>query len=258
MNDKFPGLLSIVTVCLNDIVGLKRTHASLQFQTFRDFEWIVVDGASSDGTVEYLRKFTVGECSYSSSPDNGLYDAMNKGIQRASGSYILFLNSGDVLANRSVLESISSKLNSESVDLVYGDSLEHGQESIVYKPARSHLFLWYGMFTHHQAMFYSRKAIHALRYETKYPIGADYGLTAALLTKGGKAKHVPIPVCLFESGGLSSRNLEQGLIDQYRIRREILQYNALICSAIRLLHRTVYRVKTMMPRLYEKLRYLKG
>jgi len=104
--------LSIITVNLNNLAGLKKTIESVYAQTWKKFEYIIVDGGSTDGSKELIEQLSSrDECSvrYISEPDNGVYQAMNKGIKMASGEYLLFLNSGDYLVNENVLETVFSK-----------------------------------------------------------------------------------------------------------------------------------------------------
>ena len=100
-------IFSIITVTRNNLPGLKRTHDSLKIQICHDFEWVVVDGASTDGTPDYLR--TTGAI-WVSEPDSGLYDAMNKGLGNAVGDYIVFMNAGDLFAAPDVLDKIKSPI----------------------------------------------------------------------------------------------------------------------------------------------------
>lgn len=111
--------LSVITINRDNLVGLQRTVESVVSQTWREFEYILVDGASSDGSAEYLAD-NVDLFDYSESePDNGVYHAMNKGIKQAHGEYLLFLNSGDVLANDTILEELIPLLGGEGI--IYGD-----------------------------------------------------------------------------------------------------------------------------------------
>jgi glycosyltransferase involved in cell wall biosynthesis len=113
--------LSIITICLNDIEGLKKTVQSVVGQSFKDYEYIVVDGASNDGTVEFLKAQGKGITHIISEKDNGIYNAMNKGIKLAKGDYCLFLNSGDYLANGDVLMSVF--LQNRDNDILYGNMI---------------------------------------------------------------------------------------------------------------------------------------
>ena len=98
--------ISIITINLNNVSGLENTLSSVRAQTFRDFEQIVVDGGSSDGSVDVIRANSDWIAQWISEPDSGIYNAMNKGVRMASGDYLLFLNSGDCLASPKVLENV--------------------------------------------------------------------------------------------------------------------------------------------------------
>ena len=119
----------------NNISGPRPTGVSLNAQRCRDFEWIIVDGGSRDGTAAFLKDYPDAI----SEPDNGLYDAMNKGTARARGEYLLFLNAHDTLADSETLEKIQAQ--AYAVDFIYGDSLEDGH----YKRARTHASSGYAL-----------------------------------------------------------------------------------------------------------------
>ena len=111
--------LSIITINRNNAAGLKKTVESVVTQTYNDFEYIIIDGASTDGSVEVIQEFADKISFWVSEPDKGVYNAMNKGILKANGEYLLFLNSGDWLRNDSVISDFV--LNEFSQDIVYGD-----------------------------------------------------------------------------------------------------------------------------------------
>ena len=113
-------LLSIITITYNNLSGLQRTIASVQQQTFSDYEQIVIDGASTDGTPDYLKTTNVR---YVSEKDKGIYDAQNKGIALAKGDYCFFLNAGDTFCSPTVLERIFHALPSPHPDILYGNEL---------------------------------------------------------------------------------------------------------------------------------------
>jgi len=98
--------LSIITVNLNNEVGLSKTIESVQNQTYRDYEYIIIDGGSIDGSLNILNEYSQIFTHWVSEPDSGIYDAMNKGIKFAKGEWIIFMNSGDFFANKNVLENI--------------------------------------------------------------------------------------------------------------------------------------------------------
>src|SRR3954468_20203867 len=116
-----PSLFSIVTVVLNDCEGLQRTHRSLNDKTCRDFDWIVVDGGSHDGTPEYLAANQRDSAWWRSAPDRGLYDAMNIGLSAAVGEYVIFLNAGDTLAEADTLKNLAMRVTQgDRPDFMYG------------------------------------------------------------------------------------------------------------------------------------------
>lgn len=252
-------MFSIITVCMNDIAGLKKTRGSIVEQTFSDFEWIVVDGASKDATTEFLASLPQGECNWSSEPDSGLYDAMNKGIDRSNGAYIIFLNSGDVFATNDVLERLHKVLDAEEevIDFLYGDALEADGRDVIYKPARSHKYLWYGMFTHHQAMLYSRQTISQQRYRTEYRIAADYAFTSEFLRYVKTLRRVDFPICLFEGGGITStaNSHWRGIKEQWTIGRIVSKRSALLCLFAASLHVLKHFFRRALPSAHRRWRY---
>jgi len=218
---------SIITVTKDNALGLARTRASIELQTFGNREWIVIDGA-----VEH---------------DRGIYDAMNKGISRARGDYLIFMNAGDMFAAPDTLERIAPLLH--DAGFAYGDALE-GNGFL--KPARHDIR--YGMVTHHQAMVYARAFVGSLRYDTAYKIAADYKFTAQIIAKAAAESraclYLPFPVCVFEAGGVSQRHAAEGQREQAAIRRA-LKMDAPYVDALQTMARWL---KQTMPQLYWLLR----
>jgi len=102
--------LSIITINKNNAAGLEETLASVACQTFQDYEYIVIDGASNDGSVERIKKYADKITYWASEPDTGIYNAMNKGIRKARGEFCLFLNSGDWLIDRETLQNVFGEI----------------------------------------------------------------------------------------------------------------------------------------------------
>lgn len=221
-----PKTFSIITVTKNNLDGLKRTQKSVKEQTCRDFEWIIIDGASTDGTREHLKTLTVDiPVKALSEKDDGIYEAMNKGIKRARGLYLLFLNAGDTLAAPDTLEKLL-KATAKKPDFIYGDALEPDPQTPQkhhYKAASSAKNIIWGMFTHHQSMLYRRAIIREdkLRYRHIYTIAGDYEFTARFLNRAQKSLYIPMPICIFEQGGISQKNALEGRRQQYIIRESL-------------------------------------
>lgn len=223
-------VFSIITVTKDNLGGFLATRKSVEAQSFKGYEWIVIDGNSSDGTKEFLPPDAVSEA------DSGIYDAMNKGIDRARGDYILFLNAGDTLADADILRTVSKAIEAHAPDFIYGDALEGG----FYKKARPHTKIDWGMFTHHQAMIYRREMIGALRYDDTVTIAADYGFTFRFLKGAQNIHYIPCAICIFEEGGVSQRQRRTGRLQQFAQRakykacsplKNVIVYGGQSCSA---------------------------
>ena len=234
---------SIITVSKNNLSGLSATRESIVAQTFDGYEWIVIDGGSDDGTVAFLKET---KAQFISEADHGLYDAMNKGIDRACGDYVLFLNAGDTLASHDVLEQLATV----EADFIYGDSYEGGN----LKPARSHKRIAYGMFTHHQAMLYRATLLSDIRYDTYFKIAADYDFTARAIQSAKAICYVPVPICDFEQGGLSQSQASCGRCEQFIIRKRRGMANILTNSAIYLTQICLWRLRMIFPGFYWRVR----
>lgn len=195
--------LSIITVNLNNREGLLKTIDSVVAQTFSDFEWIVIDGGSTDGSRELIEEYASHFSYWVSESDKGIYNAMNKGVVEAKGEYLLFLNSGDWLFSDSTLDEVSILLEG---DVVYGDAnhWEHGKFKCSQHPGTMSLRLLYTSFICHQSTFFKRSLFDVNRYNEELKIVSDWELCIKLLFKKSTFKYIPVTVCNFEGGGKSS------------------------------------------------------
>jgi glycosyltransferase involved in cell wall biosynthesis len=204
-----PPLVSIVTVNLNDRDGLERTLGSIGRQAFTDREVIVVDGGSTDGSVDVVRAHAHVVTDWLSEKDSGIYDAMNKGIRRARGTYCAFVNAGDALASDEALGRFFGA--GEPVeDVLYSDAVvEHEDGSTSVWPTPEELTWDYLMQTTlpHPSAAIRRDLFDRLGlYDTRFRIGADYEFfLRALVVHGATWRRVPVPLGHFVEGGISSR-----------------------------------------------------
>jgi len=143
--------LSIITINRNNAEGLRKTIESVVCQTFTDFEYIVIDGASSDGSVDIIKKYADKISYWVSEPDNGIYNAMNKGIKVAKGEYLQFLNSGDWLFSNTILENVFSLNRNE--DFLYGNYYDKSSDIFITPPILS-AFYFYKNTISQQCVFY--------------------------------------------------------------------------------------------------------
>lgn len=155
---------SVITVCWNEADRIRETCASVCMQDFVDFEWVVVDGGSTDGTLAVLQEYEQRMACFISEPDDGIYNAMNKGLRHARGEYVVFMNGGDTFADSDVLSEVSKV---QTKDLIYGDlkiaAGSNGESIREYPSDLSEKYLLSRMLPH-QASFFSAEPLRGLWY----------------------------------------------------------------------------------------------
>jgi glycosyltransferase involved in cell wall biosynthesis len=198
--------ITIITVCLNSCEAIIATCESIsKQQNDANFEWIVIDGGSTDGTLDILDKYKDLITILVSEPDNGIYDAMNKGILHAKGQYLLFLNAGDSLYKSNSLCSIDLSLNS---DLIVGNLFLSQSELVRESPQLLPKdYLLKGMLPH-QASFFRRDIFDKYGFfDASYRIAGDYEMFSRLIQKYRVCyNHVPDIIANFDETGISSND----------------------------------------------------
>lgn len=251
-------IFSIVTITLDNLYGVRATRTSIEEQSLRDFEWIVVDGASTDGTVEELENCELANFFWTSEKDSGLYNAMNKGLARCRGRYIVFMNAGDRFASADVLERVNSGITAcgSQPHIVFGDAIEETEDGKqLYKKARAVDELHYGMHTHHQAMFYSAEALQGLWFDESFRISADYDLTCRVYMRDGGSLALNFPFCIFARGGVSEKRTQVGRQENWRVQRDVLKHSLRRRVTTRLRYLAASTARTRFHSLYNWLRY---
>lgn len=167
--------ITVVTVVFNDASNIERTILSVINQTYQNFEYIIVDGGSTDGTLDIINNYKEKISCWISEPDEGIYDAMNKGVQMASGEYINFMNAGDNFCSDIVIDNMVGKISNET-DLFYGDiQFQHKvKKNKVLKNAEEFKLIKKRMPFCHQAVFVKRKHLLNNPFDVKRRISADY------------------------------------------------------------------------------------
>lgn len=248
---------SIITVTYQNLSGLIATRASLAAQAFSDFEWIVVDGGSVDGTRDALAQWQADIAAVVSEKDKGPYDAMNKGAALARGKYLLFINAGDALAAADVLAKLDKAIGDKQPDFVYGDSLEEQINGTAhYKKSRAPIFRWWGMFTHHQSMVYRRDFLRAFYplYDLRFRVGADLDLTWRIFKHTRKTQRVHFAISRCAPAGISATHAKEGRLEQLTMRQEHARCPALVNALIMLGQKTVWELRQNAPWLYRFFR----
>ncbi len=177
-------------------------------QTFTDIEYIVIDGGSIDGSKEYLETHQDSLFYWVSEPDKGIYNAMNKGIEKATGDYLLFLNSGDSFNNNDVLDKFIAQKPVE--DLVYGDSIfihPDGELELKIMPSNLEGMTIFYRTLNHQSVFHNRRIFeNGKRYNEDYKMLADWVLyNEVVLFEGGSYRHIDVVIVNYDANGFSSK-----------------------------------------------------
>ena len=204
--------LSIITINLNKREGLDETLKSVREQTFRDFEQIVVDGGSTDGSLDVIRANESSIARWVSERDSGIYYAMNKGVVMASGDYLLFLNSGDRLSAPDVLEKLFCE-DPNGAGLLYGHvryKMPDGIWHVLPAPAQLTMHSIYAMRLCHQATCFQRELFTTLGpYDVSLHFAADFEYFLRCLAAGARTQFVDVAVADYEGGGLSEVNSKE-------------------------------------------------
>lgn len=199
--------ITIITVTKNDAEGLARTIASVQGQSRRVFEHLIVDGVSSDRSLDIIRAYAANSCvSWVSEPDRGVYDAMNKGLALAKGDYVLFLNAGDVLHDERCHERLDDELLPDD-EIVVGDAVIaaafDGRELRSHQRCTPESLAGVSNICH-QAVLFKRACHLRAPYDTRFRICADFDVLLRLRNSGLRFRKSEIIVSVFFIGGLSS------------------------------------------------------
>jgi glycosyltransferase involved in cell wall biosynthesis len=199
--------ISIITVNYNDKAGLEKTLKSITSQTWTDFEFLVIDGGSTDGSKELIESYADKIDYWTSEPDKGVYNAMNKGIMAAKGEFVIFMNGGDVFRNESVLENVEKKLVKE-YDIYYGDNykVSPGSKRKKIYPAKLSFSFFYTSSLNHQSTFIRRQLfLDNYLYKEDYKIAADWDFFIyTICKKNVPYKYLNMTISEYDFTGISS------------------------------------------------------
>lgn len=213
--------LSIITINYNNRNGLQKTINSVVNQTWHEFEWIVIDGGSTDGSKELIEKYQEHISYWCSEPDKGIYNAMNKGIAKAEGDYLLFINSGDNLYNERVLEDVFPYLKED--DFISGDTViahKNGINSYWHSPRHFTIYAIVNYPISHPSTFISKRLLKERPYREDLRIVSDWEqMLYELVFRDATYHYLPYMVSVFHEDGISHTNAELAREE----RQEVLQ-----------------------------------
>ena len=199
--------ISVVTVCYNVADCIEQTMLSVLNQSYPDIEYIVIDGGSTDGTVDIIKKYADRLAYWVSEPDKGIYDAMNKGIAAASGSYINFMNAGDTFASENTVARVVESIN-EGSDVIYGGSITHSKNGKEKAACPNPFFRQQKWLKHpginHQSTFIKNSLLKKYGFDCRYRIAADFNLLDIIYRNKGVFQELDYPVARYDMSGISS------------------------------------------------------
>ncbi len=196
--------VSVVTIVFNDIQNIEKTILSVINQTYDNIEYIVIDGGSTDGTVDVIQKYKDRIRNWCSESDKGIYDAMNKGIARATGKWINFMNSGDYFYDNHVIENcINAIPKNKDHKIVYGNFIWENENIENFVIAKNSIKMHYTMPSCHQSFLIDTQLHKKNPYDTDYKIAADFDFLCRMKSEGIRFLKIPVTIAVYQGGGLS-------------------------------------------------------
>jgi len=225
-----PLKITVVTVSYNAAATIEETIRSVVDQTYDNIEYIIIDGGSTDGTVDIVRKYAEGGSEASnhrhritywvSEPDRGIYDAMNKGIAAAAGDYINFMNAGDRFVDNKTLEKVSKKMKDSLHGVYFGDMIFE-KRNAHFTSTMTPFFLSKKrirpMGICHQSIFTQVDLAKLFKFDDSFKIAADYNMIATIYNHGYSFFKLNMPIAIYDTEGISSINAEQRFKEEARI-----------------------------------------
>ena len=192
---------SIITINYNNADGLCRTLESVIGQTYSDYEYVIIDGGSTDGSIDIIHQYIKHIDYWVSERDGGIYNAMNKGVKASHGDYCIFMNSGDCFHDPQVLENIQPVCNK---DIVVGKVYTTDGHEYLYQPSSLSMYFFYSCSIAHQGAFIRRTLLEKFPYDETLKITSDWKFfVQAVIFDNCSIEFHSTPVALFESGGIS-------------------------------------------------------
>jgi putative colanic acid biosynthesis glycosyltransferase len=224
-------LFSIITVTYNAEDFIEASVKGMMEQTFGDYEYIIIDGGSTDNTVNIIKQYDSVIHKFITEKDGGIYDAMNKGLNLSTGEYILFVGADDKLADKNVLSDIANKVQHGNLEFIYGN--------VIYNTGRTFLSAFgpkmlLNNTIHHQSAFYHRSLFKDFRYDVRFKLIADYELNIDLYRKKKLLRYSSVDrtICICHEGGASRARLRQAYTETNQIRQKVLGKGSLFLKWI--------------------------
>lgn len=213
--------ITIITVCYNAQTYIERTILSVINQSYSNIEYLVIDGNSIDCTLQIVRKYEDKITKIISEPDKGIYDAMNKRLQMATGDWVNFMNAGDSFYSKDILAKVFCQ-DYPDKSVIWGDTMliRNGIKQGIFKTTPFYNYklpFRTGKGICHQSMFFRINKEKPLQYDLSFPISADFKLCYDIYKQGGSFLYIPFVISVFDTTGYSSSNRYKSLVETGRI-----------------------------------------
>jgi glycosyltransferase involved in cell wall biosynthesis len=240
--------ISIITINKNNASGLEKTCLSVVTQTFKDFEWIVIDGASTDNSVSIIKQYADRVTYWVSQQDLGIYNAMNKGIKQAAGSYLLFLNSGDFLPHPWTLDEVFNEIKTyKQTDVYFSDAVESNHNVNIYPENITLRFFIHYMINHQNTLIRRELFDHQL-FNEKYIITADwYFFITELIQHNISFFKIKTKIAVFDMNGVSRIYEKKRVQERKTALKELKISNGFIISFFSLFIKISKIIKYFLP-----------
>lgn len=247
--------VSIITVCYNAEKTIDKTIRSIIDQSYIDFEYIIIDGKSSDQTLEIIQSYQNAfidkgiPFTYISESDSGIYNAMNKGIDLAKGKWCIFINADDSLYNNKVLENVFLNCSYDGIDAVYGGYCRCDEKNRYVFQSETIEILPRKMPFIHQSIFVRTDIYKQFKFDETYKLCADYDLFFKMFVNGYQFKQISTIITTFSIDGASGNNNEQALYETIAIRNKHIEHFPITSEMKRKWKRQVIvmRIKKKIP-----------
>ena len=217
--------LSIITINYNNRDGLQKTIDSVLAQKWTNYEWIIIDGGSTDGSRELIERYQEHFAYWCSEPDKGVYNAMNKGIAQAKGKYINFMNSGDTFYDAETLKNVFQE--ERTVDIIYGDWLEEYYDRADLRgiPQNKLFSMLWSLNICHQAMFIKAKLLKEKGYDESMRYLTDWLRNTELVMDGCSSEHASHIICKYDMYGISNQKTDATKSKEYEMVMSLYPLN---------------------------------
>ncbi len=241
--------VSIITVSYNSKNTIERTILSVLNQTYNNIEYIVIDGNSIDGSIDIINRYKTNISKFISEQDNGIYDAMNKGIKLATGEIICFLNSDDIYMNHNTISEVVSEFMINNYDIIYGDVIffkDNINKIVRHYSSKNFNFkmLKFGLMPAHQSIFIKNKIFLKFgNFTIKYKIAGDFDWVVRVF-KDNKInyKYIPKVFVKMQLGGISTNGLKSKFLINYEILQS-LKYHKIYSNYFMISLKYFYKIK---------------